>query len=186
MATTMGAAQNIEIFRQVPAVREIIEERYLPEPYTVQDLAHYPAGSLGRAYFVMMTENNLTPFSPPIPPDSAANYVRLRSLQTHDLWHLVVGYGLDIPSEAALQAFYLGQRHGTFGAVLISAVMMHAAIFKPQELPRIMQGLGEGYERGLRAGPLFAIRWETLWDRPLDDLRRELGISTEPSCMAAP
>lgn len=186
MSTSMGAAENIQIYKDVPDVRAIIEERYLPARHAPEEFAGYPAGSLGYEYYKLVTEHGLTPFNPPIPPDSEANYVRLRSLQTHDLWHLVTGYGIDIPSEAALQAFYLGQSHGTFGAVLISAVMMYGAVFNPRDLPRIMSGLGEGYARGQRAKPLFAVKWEEMWERPLDELRREYDISTEPSCMAAP
>lgn len=164
-------------FMREPAIRQIVEERYWPAPYTIESLAGYPAGTLGHAYHAMMMREGFQEITPPIPQTSVMNYIRLRSLQTHDYWHVVAGYGTESPKEAALQAFYLGQEHKPFGAVLISAGLMHAALFRPEWITPMMAGMAEGYERGKAAKPLFDMKWGESWHRPLAEIREELGIT---------
>lgn len=176
VSSVAGEDALVAAFREEPSIRKVLDERYWPEPHTMEDLAHYPAGTLGHAYYVMMTREGFEVISPPIPQISEMNYIRLRSLQTHDYWHVVAGYGTDSPAEAALQAFYLGQSHKPFGAVLIAAGLMHAALFRPEWITPMMEGMAEGYERGKAAKPIFGIKWEQHWDRPLAELREELGI----------
>ena len=70
-----------------------------------------PADTLGGAYARMIEQNGLDPdlFQAPPGLPRALAYVAKRMRQTHDLWHLLTGYGTDVPNEIALQAFTYGQ-----------------------------------------------------------------------------
>jgi ubiquinone biosynthesis protein COQ4 len=42
-----------------------------------------------------------------------------------------------------------------------------------------MEAVVTGYDMGKRAEPLFGVDWSTLWELPLADVRRRLGIAAE-------
>ena len=76
-----------------------------------------PTGTLGREYALMMDRNGLDPASiPSLPDDDEGKYVRAHLYETHDLWHVVTGFGTDVPGELGLQAFYQAQLPGKLPA----------------------------------------------------------------------
>ena len=72
-----------------------------------------PSGSLGRAYFDFVSEENLSAeglveaskirVTPP--PADDVTWFRERNREMHDLLHVVTGYGRDPLGEACLVAF---------------------------------------------------------------------------------
>lgn len=160
--------------------RQMLQQRYLAPDYKVEDLAHYAPGTLGNAYYVHMTSNGFQPnFYPPIEVVDELSYVRLRSLQTHDIWHAVTGYGTDSVGEIGLQAFYLGQTdEDGFAMTLISAGSLYSVLHERQIMGTMAKAIGEGYVLGKAAKNIYPVNWEEMWDRPLADIKAEMNIGT--------
>jgi ubiquinone biosynthesis protein COQ4 len=133
-----------------------------------------PATTLGGAYARYLEERSLDPDlfqAPPGLPEVPA-YVSQRMRQVHDLWHVLTGYDTDVRGEVALQAFTYGQT-GTPSALIITV----GALLRFGMRDRTMLPLAvDGFRRGRDAVFLPPLWLEEMWDRPLEDVRRELGI----------
>lgn len=142
-----------------------------------------PAGTLGGAYVRFLDANGLDPdlfHSPPGVPAELA-FVPHRLRQSHDIWHVLAGYGPDIPSEVALQAF-------TYGVVGLPGSLMIVVGGTLRQAPRhpwLVREVWRAYRSGRRAHFLLAVRWELLWERPLDEVRAALGVTPRASCGAS-
>lgn len=143
-----------------------------------------PEGTLGRTYAEFADRAGITPQGivdasivgtervDGVPEDMRFMGDRMRD--THDLWHVVTGYGLDLLGEAALLCFtYAQTKHP--GIALVAAL----AILK--SVPNARPVMTEGYRRGRRAAWLPAIAWEDLLDRPLTEVRARLQIGPPPT-----
>lgn len=144
-----------------------------------------PAGSFGRAYldFVsreglsaqgLVEENRkLTGYSEPDPENDLAWFAR-RNRDTHDLWHVLTGYGRDGYGELALLAFSYSQTR-SLGSLFI-AYFGARADRKAFADPRIMDVIWEAKRAGRRAAFLPAADYLALFEQPLEDVRKQLGI----------
>ena len=94
-----------------------------------------------------------------------------RMRDTHDLWHVVTGYGPDLLGEAALLSFSYAQTKNP-GVLLVVCL----GIAKSEAGSRAV--MLEGYRRGQRAAWLPAIEWESLLERPLGEVRSQLGLGS--------
>ncbi len=137
-------------------------------------LATLPPATLGASFARHMHTNGLSPDvfqrPPGAPPDIA--YLAQRLRQSHDLWHVVTGYGTNVVDELALQAFTYAQIRAPGPLVLSVAGALRWGATNPRVLARVH----EGYRRGKKARPMLALPWETLWKEDLDALRRHLRI----------
>jgi ubiquinone biosynthesis protein Coq4 len=175
----------------------MLEERYLPAPYTLDDLERCAPGTLGHVYRRHMIENDLRPdYFAPIDPSDDFAYTRLRLYMTHDLWHVVTGYPTTMIGEMAIVGFYLGhfERHmgdragsaAAFAAILAGTMTLHAALFRQDRITHFTRALVDGWSRGQGARPFFAERFEERWDEPLDGVRASLGVGPSPLSRIAP
>lgn len=137
-------------------------------------LSSLPAHTLGFAFARHMADNGLSPdlFQPPpgAPPDVA--YLAQRLRQTHDLWHVVTGYGTGVIDELALQAFTYAQMKAPGPLILSVAGALRFGLRDRRAIQRIYQG----YRRGLSARPMLAVAWESLWELPLAEVRARLNL----------
>ncbi len=188
LATDADVEKYLAALRACPATAKMIEDRWLPAPYTLDDLERCAPGTLGHAYRQHMIENDLRPdYFDPIDPSDDFALARLRLYQTHDLWHTVTGYPTTTLGEVGIVGFYLGhfERHmgdragaaAAFSAILAGTTILHAALFRQDRITHFFRALVEGWHRGQAAQPFFAVRWEEQWDRPLADLRRALDVT---------
>jgi len=151
-----------------------------------------PEGTLGRAYAEFMEGGNLTADglveadamvardeSRIEEPDRRYYGERVRDM--HDLWHVLTGYGRDEAGEAANLAFTLAQIPNKGIGLIVAA----AAVIGTQEWslgwPRYLY---RAWRRGRRASMLSVAPYESLLERPLDEVRRALRI--EPPAVAHP
>lgn len=134
-----------------------------------------PAGTLGREYARYLDDNNLDPdlfHAPPgLPP--ALAYISQRLRQSHDVWHVLTGYQPDVPGEVALQAFTYAQTSAPASGLIAVA----GALRWSRRSRGLVRETIRGYRRGKRAQFLGSVRWERHWERPLADVRRDLGIA---------
>jgi ubiquinone biosynthesis protein COQ4 len=130
--------------------------------------------TLGGAYARFLDGNGLDPdlfqAPPGMPPVSA--YLAKRLRQSHDIWHVVTGLGPDIPGEIALQAFTYAQTAAP-SALLIALLGTLRYAWRRRGL---LASVLRAYRLGKRATFLPTVRWERWWERPLADVRRDLGL----------
>ena len=176
-----------DAIRKSPIMQQVIEDGSHARPFDLDSLAHCNPGTLGYEYRRFMIDNGLKPDF--VVADDRADESGIfsrRMSQTHDLWHVVTGYKTDLLGEFGNAGFYLGQYHAHGGedahvlmrlaATLVSAASLYAALFDQVLCRKAMAGVVEGWQKGQTAKPLFAVRWEEMWDRPLAEICRELEV----------
>jgi len=137
-----------------------------------------PAGTLGRAFAEHMIENGLDPAAIPMLPDhDELEFVRAHLYDTHDVWHVVTGFGTDVAGELGLQAFYQAQLPGHLPTAILAAGLLNTLLYRFDDRDARMTEIARGWQLGKRAEPLFGVRWDKLWAQPLAEIRRDLGLA---------
>ncbi|MEM0985552.1 MAG: Coq4 family protein [Pseudomonadota bacterium] len=179
--------KELEAFRATENGRARIEERRALAPLLdnhdwIRDL---PEGTVGRAYIRFMEAEGLSAEGLVAESDKfhSKRYDDLvewfgnRKRDTHDLFHVLSGYGRDALGEASLLAFTHGQAGGGRGVIFI-AFMGCRQIRK--SLPRhidVMACYREGRENGASACKIVEQDILALMEEPLDAARARLGIA---------
>lgn len=176
-------------FRRTATGARLLRERpdLLATLSDTRRLGALPDGSLGRAYAEFMAREQLSAgglveastaggreLDPDLPEERRWFGARLRDM--HDLWHVATGYERDLVGEAALLAFTYAQTRNR-GIGFIVAVAYWKAGREFGWARRVMR---DAYRRGKRAAWLPEQDWEALLARPLDEVRRELGVGEPP------
>jgi ubiquinone biosynthesis protein Coq4 len=152
----------------------------------LKELVKLPEGTLGRAYADFMLSNGLDPASIPIPDiasDRDLRYVKAHLRETHDIWHVVTGFGPDVAGEIGLQAFYLAQLPSRLSSILVAMSFIHIATVNIGARDAIMTEVIRGWNIGKRAKQFFGVRWNEMWSMKLEDVRAMLDV--EPNLRAA-
>jgi len=150
-----------------------------------ESLLALPPGTLGRTYGEFMSREQISAdglveasedwLRDDLPADRRWFADRLRD--THDLWHVVTGYGRDLIGEASLLAFtYAQTRNPGIGFIVAVAYLKARGINRPAR-----QLLREGYRRGKRAAWLPGVEWEKLLAQPLERVREQLDVGPPPA-----
>ncbi|MEG3436488.1 Coq4 family protein [Pannus brasiliensis CCIBt3594] len=162
------------------ATAELLEERYIPEHPDLKTLLSLPADSLGYQYASHLIAHHFDPnFYRSIEVNSEVDYLLLRSRQTHDIWHLVTGYDVDVAGELKLKAFEWSQTRRPMALVLLVAGLLGAFCTSPRSFLHLWNQIIAGYHLGKQAKPFLARAWEKEWEKPLTVWRQELGIRVE-------
>jgi ubiquinone biosynthesis protein COQ4 len=167
-------------FASHPIYAPMLAERYEAPAYTLEDLAKYEPNTLGYAYYRHMMDNNLKlDYYPTIEVVDDFSYIHSRLSQTHDIWHVVSGFGTDVVGELGLQGYYLGQSNNDefFAMTLISAGCLYAALKEQRIMSDMIQAIGAGFNLGKAAKSFHPAHWEEMWDRPLADIRAEFNVT---------
>jgi len=146
-------------------------------PIDVARLAALPAGTLGRVFADHCHARGIDPNLVRIPGDGKVDRMLDRLYGTHDVWHVVTGWGNDDTGEVGLGAFYMAQLSAPFFAFLFAIILLNTVLMAPHTLRLRMDALVSGYRAGQHAEPLFGADWESLWEKPLDEVRRQLGVA---------
>jgi ubiquinone biosynthesis protein COQ4 len=145
-------------------------------------LAALPAGTLGRLYHDFTAAEHLSAqglaetsnFDEVLPPGEDMTLFRERSRDTHDLLHVVTGYGRDPLGEACLTAFTFAQT-GLKGFMLIATAAAQRIAGDVPGQP-VRRAVFEGYRRGRRANWLVAADWEALLGEPIETVRARFRV----------
>lgn len=173
------AAMQVAIahLQKQPGVNEIIQERYIAPPPDLEKLIKLPPDSLGYAYASALTEAGFDPnFYRQVEVTDDTSYVLLRLRQTHDIWHCVTGFDVDVEGELGLKAFELAQTRRTMAVILIAGGLLKTLFNAPERLDSLLDRLAIGYRMGAQARPFLAQKWEECWEKPLETWRAELEI----------
>ena len=146
-----------------------------------------PPGSLGRVYAEFMSREQISAdglvqaseeggrFEDETIPEQRRWFgERLRDM--HDLWHVVTGYERDLVGEASLLAFtYRQTRNRGIGFIVVAAYLKAG-----HEFPDARRVMRDAYRRSKQAAWLPGQDWEALLERPLHQVRHELGLGEPP------
>jgi ubiquinone biosynthesis protein COQ4 len=165
--------------------RALAERPRLPR-IDLATLFRMPEGSLGRAFAVHMNDAKLDPAAIPfLPARNELEFIPAHLYETHDIWHAVTGFGVDVAGELGLQAFYLGQYdQAPLPMLLLGVGFVNALLLNPADARRRMDEIAYGWQLGKAAKPLFGVRWDELWAKPLVEVRQMLGIPADPRAAA--
>lgn len=170
-----ATVRRAQLFLNHPEGRRLYEEDRTIDASTVNyaQLQALPAGTLGHEYSRLLRDNNLSPaIFRAGARMSAEAYVLKRMRQSHDIWHTVAGYGVDVPGELEIHSFTHGQlKFPLYLVTMILGVVRWVWVF-----PNLPLRILRAHRRGRRATTFLNVVWENHWHRSLDDVRRELGI----------
>ncbi len=133
-----------------------------------------PATTLGGAYARYLDRNGLDPdlFQAPPGLPEVPTFITKRMRQVHDIWHVLTGYDTGVGGEVALQAFTWAQTDSPSSAILTIGGLLRFGFEERGLFIRVV----DAYRRGKKAEFLAPLWLEEMWDRPLDEVRAELGI----------
>jgi len=166
----------IDALERDARTREALENRRTFGPIRLDELAGLPSGSLGRVFADHCRGRDLDPNLVYIPPTDAEGWMLNHLYQTHDIWHVVTGWGNDLAGEVGLGAFYAGQlRSPSFFGYMLALIIMNV-VMRRADLDQVFAAWSEGFRAGRHAAPLFGVVWSDLWATPLEEVRARFGI----------
>ena len=155
----------------------MLQEQWRPAPFDLDALEQLPAGSLGHCYASQLKSQGLTPETliDPTPITSDQEFVVHRLKETHDIVHVLTGFGVDGVGEIGLQAFNLAQNRSPVAVLLMFGVMLQA-LKEDEPLEEWLHAISRGFEMGLKAECVVGYKLEDAWQRPLSEWRAELKL----------
>lgn len=180
-------ARATERFRGTVVGRETLagRNRLMPLLADRAALAALPPGSLARAYLDFVVTENLSAQGlaeaarkrdemSVATADEQAFRRRLRD--SHDLWHVLTGYGRDPLGEVCLLAFtYAQTRQNGIGVIALLGTFRIGRALRNQP---VRAAVLEAYRAGRDAAWLPAEDWGPRMSQDLASVRHSLGITT--------
>jgi ubiquinone biosynthesis protein COQ4 len=177
--------RNVERMRESAIGRAILAERrsMLEVLADRERLRALPEGSLGRVYLAFMEREGLSADGL---ADAAEQGYQQRSpdpdvrtfgdwaRDSHDLWHVLTGYGRDPLGELCLLGVLYSQIRNP-GTAFIALLGLTQAPSEYPGAPSIRSVL-QGFWIGRRARWMIALDWAALLARPIEEVRRELRL----------
>lgn len=177
--------RTFSAFRELAIGRELLQQRpNLSALYaSLATLGTCPPGSFGQWYAWFMRDFGLTeePYlsiaaeqAAPFADDPERAWFHLRFDLSHDIRHVLTGYGPDLLGEICLLSFRFAQiRHrGILVLIFLGFINLIFARRGPVIAP-----LFEAYRRGRRARLLDLLAWENVFAEPLAVHRAALGLA---------
>jgi ubiquinone biosynthesis protein Coq4 len=169
-----------EMFAEDPAIRASFASRMRITPFDLPSLGALPEGTLGREFYQFLKTNKIDPSSLPTRPHGTnAEYIIAHLYETHDILHVVTGFGTDVPEELGLQAFYAAQSPNPHALLLLGGGLVNTMLYNIDKQDATMKAIVRGWLLGKSSHLLFGTPWNELWEMPLAEVRKRLGINVE-------
>ncbi|NKB74434.1 MAG: hypothetical protein GKR83_07940 [Synechococcus sp. s2_metabat2_7] len=161
--------------------KALVDEGWRPARIDLQKLQTLPEGSLGRCYADQLINQGITPDTliDPSPVTNENEFVIHRLKETHDIVHVLTGFGVDGISEIGLQGFNLAQNRSPLAVMLIFGSML-SSLQNDDPLEPLLRALAHGFQMGLDAELVVGRKLEEGWERPLQEWRKELKLPLRP------
>jgi ubiquinone biosynthesis protein Coq4 len=157
--------------------RELSKLPRLPGLDLNELLATCEPGTLGYVLATHMKRCGLNPnIFRPAAVNTPEDYAIVHITETHDIWHVVTGFGNDEPGEIGVVAFYCSHTGAPIFILLLAVVLLNTALFSHDRTAERFDAIVEGWNAGKRAHSLFGIDWATQWHRPIEDFRTEFCL----------
>ena len=160
-----------------PTFAQLVNDGWRPQPIDLSALQTLPTGTLGRCYADQLISQGITPDTliDPSPINDERDYIVHRLKETHDITHVLTGFGIDGVSELGLQGFNLAQNRSPLAVMLIFGGML-TALQNDEPLAPMLRALAKGFQMGLDAELVISRKLEEGWGRPLNAWRSELRL----------
>ncbi len=168
----MARGEGADIMRERPELKDVDPARFW----------EMPEGSFGRAVAAFLDRNSFTylPYQSSSDRlernDPTANYLLRRIRESHDFWHVLMDFNTDGHEEILIHAFTLAQVGNPVSVALLVFGGLKHMVFEGR-IGCLRSGLTEAYRRGSNASSLLTVYWERHFDKPLEQVRRELGVT---------
>jgi len=125
-------------------------------------------------------------------PQDDFGYLLKRRVQNHDIEHMITGFdttqvgeiSLIVANAIAVSNYFdpeLAQMLSLQPLFLASATLMRFNCHYPAAMPALLEGFAMAHAVGEQQRyPLFMIRWEDHIDKPVEQVRAELGFTAGP------
>jgi len=155
----------------------------VPPRFTLEDLAVCPEDSLGGSVHSFVVDNGfdlevldrdalgLTELPYPL------DYLNVRILQCHDIWHLVADHKTSGLHEVSISGFQMAQFGHQYSSMFLGMVLAKVAFTQPDAVAFTLDTILTGYRHGRETPPLLGVEWESVWDRPIPVIREEVGVT---------
>jgi len=165
-----------------PGVSAAVAQGY-PKKFSLDALARCPPDSLAGRLHALVVDNGfdlevldrealgLKNLPPPL------DYLNARILQCHDIWHIVAGYQTTALHEVAISGFQLAQFGHHYSSMFLGMVLTRLAFERPEGGPILLDTILSAWVHGRRTPPLLPVKWESVWDKPVDEVRAKLGVT---------
>jgi ubiquinone biosynthesis protein COQ4 len=189
MATPKGYTKLTRLAGGLAFKREELADKFRDPAW----LAQFEPGTVGAAYREFMKRENLSvdalardnaQISPFIEAPHVYAWYARRMRDTHDVWHVLTGYGRDALGETCLVSFSYAQT-GNLGFGFIGAASAFRIGKSIRSVPA-RKAAWEAYRNGKKARWLPAIDYEKLFAEPLEAARARLGIATPKTYLSVP
>ena len=167
----------IRRFRALPGGAELMDGRYPPLEPPIAQLQTLPAGTLGREYARLILQLGYDPeFFRPRPIESDGQWLTQRIATTHDIHHVISGFGTERAGETGVLAITAAQIGFPAYVLLTSASQLANFRLKIEEFEGISRAAAHGSAMARQAQCLAIARWEEGWEKPIQQWRQELGL----------
>lgn len=173
-ADLVGMNARAELRPRLAAVRD-----YRPD-IDMEALRALPDGTFGRETARFLDDNGLTfvAVSDAVAPEiRERNAYGIRYAATHDLFHVLLGYGPDWVGEMGVLAFTCGQDYTRTLWVQAFFAWLLYPVLSLGRFGALYRAWTAGVAQGRAAPFLLAERLEDLFDRPLDEVRARYGLA---------
>jgi ubiquinone biosynthesis protein Coq4 len=161
-----------------PRTATAVSARRAFGPISLGDLGSCSAGTLGRIFADHCRARGIDPNLIHVPPTDEVGWLLNHLYQTHDVWHVVTGWGNDLPGEVGLAGFYAAQLSAPpFFGYMLALILMNV-IMRRADLGEVLQAFSVGYQAGRRAEPLFGVDWDALWELPIEEICTRFAIDS--------
>ena len=173
--------------------KPLFEQMDLPDfsKHTVVPwLTELPEGSLGHEYARYLATLKFDDFwavMDDFERTSIAHYVGYRYFRLHDFLHWILGFEpYDPVGETEIEAFMYAQTGMPNNLLFIGGYLTFLARKQPSMIPELLAANLEAYRYGKRTAELMLVDWREHLGRPLEEVRRDLGIDERPVAVAVP
>ena len=171
----------IRRFRAVPGGAALMDERYPPLQPDLEQLSRLPEGSLGERYARLINNLGYDPeFFRPRAIATEAQWLTQRVATTHDIHHVICGFGTEPEGESGVLAVTAAQIGFPAYVLLTSAGQLASFRLQLERFEGISRAVSHGHAIARQADCLVAARWEEGWEKPVSQWRSELSI-TDPA-----
>ncbi len=176
-------ASLVQQFQRSEEGRRMLSERpsLQGKDLDLAALERLPEGTLGHEFARYYRDNKISPFETTLELKSDIDFIGKRYRETHDLLHVLTGYGTDMVGEMELQAWALGNLGiRTAAFILLYSTLEHFKV--PQSgvgRSEYLRRVRAAYHRGRASQQFLGFRFEDHWETPVATLRARLCAPAE-------
>jgi ubiquinone biosynthesis protein COQ4 len=147
-----------------------------------EKLKFLPQNSFGKKYYDWLQRNKVSPDTrDPVRylDDQELAYIMQRYRESHDFYHVLLGFGTSLQAELVVKWFELANFNQPVAA--LSSLFGPLRITDTQERKRLWRQYGPwALKAGGKADCLIRVYWEKEWGTDIDELRKRFNVEKPP------